>query len=853
MNGRRLLTRYSSRTQARIRESLMMSPIIALAWSIWRRGRVAAFCVMACLVSGVLLNLLTLAGYGRRDSIEPVFGILMALSFMLLMGIFNYSEFNPTREWNGFPYRLFVLPVRTWQLVALPVFLCVATVEVLYYAWIKLVWAHTDISRPGWLAIVLGAYAVSYQATLWTLAGMRVIRIVALALGGISSVAMAFLPFYGQFVSSPWFDERRLIPPVIGAAVGALLVAWAAVARQRCGGGRRQNWTRTLAEKIVDALPRRTREFASPSSAQFWFEWRRIGWLLPVCTLTVLVFIFAPVTVWGKWGSLDVLSRLLTVPIILAFAIGKNFVQPEFWTTQLSLPSFTAVRPLPAGEFVIAKMKVAALSVLLSWGVTLGFIALWLPLSADKLKLRESLYGFTQLYPHSWPIITALLLAALMVVSFRCMVSGMWIGLRGSRFYAYVCVSLQLIVPLILLIVVAINSVKIDKYTNNDPSFLITLAGWILWIAVLCKFAFAVFTWSKISPRRVWQYMLIWSGIAAGFIVLGSLSPSEMTDTYRLEHLIILGAFLICPLARLGLAPQSLSANRHGAAVSLQRPAKMPVAFAFVIIATAAVLAMDRGRLPFKFVDAGGHTVRMLIQGHGGPAVIFETGARGSGGAPLEMWSKVQPRVSQFTTTVSYDRAGVGLSAPGPEPRDARQIAIELHTALKNAGIAPPYILAGHSFGGPFIRVFAGMYPADVCGLVLIDPTQEEAVKRMEIEEHGHKDIPEDDWQLIQAGLSEAHNSPVPPKIPVTLITAIGPKVLPDFMPEKDQRKYREGHKMWLKFHQDWVDRVPSARHVITENSGHGVPFFEPELVTSSIRQVFDEARPQKSKDDGNH
>ena len=88
----------------------------------------------------------------------------------------------------------------------------------------------------------------------------------------------------------------------------------------------------------------------------------------------------------------------------------------------------------------------------------------------------------------------------------------------------------------------------------------------------------------------------------------------------------------------------------------------------------------------------------------------------------------VQPEVSKLTRTVSYDRAGIGWSAPGPEPRDARQIAKELHIALGNAGLPPPFILVGHSFGGPFIRVFADIYPREVSGMVLVDPTQEEFI-----------------------------------------------------------------------------------------------------------------------------
>src|SRR4029077_19435539 len=88
----------------------------------------------------------------------------------------------------------------------------------------------------------------------------------------------------------------------------------------------------------------------------------------------------------------------------------------------------------------------------------------------------------------------------------------------------------------------------------------------------------------------------------------------------------------------------------------------------------------------------------------------------------------IQPAVSQFAKTISYDRAGNGLSKKGPAPRDGRRVATELHTALHNARASPPYILVGHSLGGPYIRVFAGLYPEEVAGLVLVDPTQEDLI-----------------------------------------------------------------------------------------------------------------------------
>jgi pimeloyl-ACP methyl ester carboxylesterase len=60
-------------------------------------------------------------------------------------------------------------------------------------------------------------------------------------------------------------------------------------------------------------------------------------------------------------------------------------------------------------------------------------------------------------------------------------------------------------------------------------------------------------------------------------------------------------------------------------------------------------------------------------------------------------WFKVQPEVAKFTRVCSYDRAGYGLSDPGPEPRTSLQMANELKTFLGAAGEREPYVLVGHS------------------------------------------------------------------------------------------------------------------------------------------------------------
>jgi pimeloyl-ACP methyl ester carboxylesterase len=108
----------------------------------------------------------------------------------------------------------------------------------------------------------------------------------------------------------------------------------------------------------------------------------------------------------------------------------------------------------------------------------------------------------------------------------------------------------------------------------------------------------------------------------------------------------------------------------------------------------------------------------LLSMGQGSPTVLFESGLMST----VRSWDDIQPEIARSTRAVSYDRAGLGWSDPGPAPRDAERIVGELHELLERAEVSPPYILVGHSFGGLTTRLFAARYPEQVAGLVLIDP-----------------------------------------------------------------------------------------------------------------------------------
>jgi pimeloyl-ACP methyl ester carboxylesterase len=144
-----------------------------------------------------------------------------------------------------------------------------------------------------------------------------------------------------------------------------------------------------------------------------------------------------------------------------------------------------------------------------------------------------------------------------------------------------------------------------------------------------------------------------------------------------------------------------------------------------------------RFRQEGRLVDVGGYRLNINCAGQGSPTVILESGLE----VPAIGWRFVQPEVAKFTRVCSYDRAGYGWSDPGLLPRTSTQIVRELHTLLKNAGEKPPYLLVGHSFGGINVRIYNGLYPTEVTGMVLVEAPHEDLKLSASIQKFADADL----------------------------------------------------------------------------------------------------------------
>src|SRR5579884_1877368 len=120
---------------------------------------------------------------------------------------------------------------------------------------------------------------------------------------------------------------------------------------------------------------------------------------------------------------------------------------------------------------------------------------------------------------------------------------------------------------------------------------------------------------------------------------------------------------------------------------------------------------------PGKLISVGDHRLHLFCAGAGTPTVVIENGL----GDFSFQWTLVQSRVARFTRICTYDRAGYAWSDPGPKPRTFAQINLELRDALFKLGDHGPFVLVGHSYGGPAVRSFALTYPKDLAGMVLVD------------------------------------------------------------------------------------------------------------------------------------
>ncbi|MFI1262338.1 MULTISPECIES: alpha/beta fold hydrolase [Streptomyces] len=282
-----------------------------------------------------------------------------------------------------------------------------------------------------------------------------------------------------------------------------------------------------------------------------------------------------------------------------------------------------------------------------------------------------------------------------------------------------------------------------------------------------------------------------------------------------------------------------------------------------------------------RLVDIGqGRKMYLECHGSGSPTVILVPGlvaaadtwrnVRGPAGAMKASSSAVYPGVGRFTRVCSYDRPGTAreggkptTSTSVPQPTTPRTDVADLHTLLTTAKVPGPYVLVGWSAGGPIVRIYAGEYPRDVSGLVLVDaeteflqsrltPAQFTTFLALERKDDAKriaqwKDVERQEPTTLFGQLRAA---PPVPDVPVVVLSGdeFDPRAFRARLPAGAPANYPQIFwRAQLASQGDLARKFPGARHVTKTNSDHNIQNNQPQLVIDAVREVVDKARRRQS------
>jgi pimeloyl-ACP methyl ester carboxylesterase len=250
---------------------------------------------------------------------------------------------------------------------------------------------------------------------------------------------------------------------------------------------------------------------------------------------------------------------------------------------------------------------------------------------------------------------------------------------------------------------------------------------------------------------------------------------------------------------------------------------------------------------PGKLVDIGaGRSLLIHCIGSGSPTVVLEAGF----GGDASEWREVQPDIARVTRACAYDRAGFGFSAAPPGVRDARDEIKDLRRLLARSRIDPPYVVAGHSYGGVLARVFAHLHPTETAGLVLIDTMGRDGRRRQ------LAIWPESQARTIRRQLATTVMNRIDLAAGETLadrLTTLGDTPLAvitagrhDNFPRRPSRLADGLEGLWARMQDELAQLSTSSVHVVAARSNHDIPSSrsgQPSVIVRGVEAVMDAAR----------
>lgn len=239
---------------------------------------------------------------------------------------------------------------------------------------------------------------------------------------------------------------------------------------------------------------------------------------------------------------------------------------------------------------------------------------------------------------------------------------------------------------------------------------------------------------------------------------------------------------------------------------------------------------------------ADGHRLSIDCSGSG-PVVILDAGL----GNEMVVWLQVVALTHDVATVCRYDRAGLGQSEPRPPPHGSVSSVADLHELLGAAGLKPPWVVVGASFGGLNANLFARTYPSEVAGVVLVDAISprwnaglEAILSPAQVEERhaipNGEPITNDELRQSDAAVLGAPAFP-PVKLVVLRHGRPFPPVGDAPWPTDDVEA------LWAKLQAELAAMSPNGVEILAERSGHRIHQDQPGLVSDAIGAILDLAR----------
>ncbi len=554
----------------------MQSLALAIGWE-FRKRHSWPLIAMGVYLLGVAVFRLTLYMPGEPITVVPPDGraavviapLAWTIVYYLAVFSFGFSADLAARQ-SIYPARLFTLPVRTECLVLAPMLHGMVAVAILVQAATVLARWPWGIETPlVWPALLAAVFLAWTQALAWMPYGLRGVRVVVTVVWLITLDAIVLLAMHFSV------SEPVMLAFLVPQLPLAYLTACYAVARARRGDvpDWRPRFMRTPAEAgAIGAVaagavsaPLNRADFSSPARAQLWFEWRRHGRTLPALVAMVLPFELA--LFWIARDAPGLLLELLvlaliTPPLLALFtATSVSKANPDARDSHAMSP-FIATRPLSSADLVAAKLEMAARSTLATWLLVIVAVPLALQWSGTWPMVEHRAIRFAEIVSVPHAIVFGLLvLATLMVSTWKQLVQSLYIGLSGREWIAR-----SVLVAALVFITVIGPVVQFVVDHDSARAVLWNSLPAILAALVACKMLAAGWVAARLARSGLLRDRTLARGAAgwtATVFVLYGVLAWLVSGPLVPQFVLVLIAILLVPLARVSAAPLALAWNRH--------------------------------------------------------------------------------------------------------------------------------------------------------------------------------------------------------------------------------------------------------------------------------------------------